>query len=108
MSKEFAKEFYKSKAWQKCRNAYISERVNIDGGLCEVCGKQPGHIVHHKVLITPSNINDSEITLNHKHLRYECKECHDREEAHAFIKQKALKCTFDVNGQPMPTEERKV
>lgn len=102
MAKEFAKAFYKSKAWQRCRNAYIAERVVIDGGLCEVCGEEPGYIVHHKILLTPSNINNSEITLNHKYLRYECKKCHDREEEHAFVSAKPLKCCFDKNGQPIP------
>lgn len=102
MAKEFAKAFYKSKTWRKCRDAYIAERINIDGGLCEVCGEEPGYIVHHKILLTPNNINDSEIALNHKYLQYDCKKCHDCEEEHAFVKANTLKCCFDKNGQPVP------
>ncbi len=74
----------------------------IDGGLCEVCHEKPGYIVHHKIKLTPKNINDAEVSLNHEYLQYDCKDCHDREEIHAFIKTKPLKCGFDDNGQPLP------
>lgn len=30
MAKEWAKSFYKSKAWQQARSAYISKRVSIE------------------------------------------------------------------------------
>src|SRR5690606_25521048 len=49
--KPWAKWFYKSKAWQKTREAYIAARH----GLCERCGAG-GKIVHHKVYLTPDNI----------------------------------------------------
>lgn len=77
MAQEFAKKFYKSKAWKDCRKAYIAS-VH---GLCERClqrGKHiPGYILHHKILLTATNINDPETTLNHKHLYYVCKNCHE-------------------------------
>ena len=79
MAKEWAKAFYKSKEWKECRAAYI-QSVN---GLCERCLKKgivnPGYIVHHKIHLTPENINNSEITLNWDNLEYVCKECHDKE-----------------------------
>ena len=102
MAKEFAKSFYKSVAWQKCRKAYIDERILIDGGLCEECHEKPGYIVHHKVLLTPANINNPEVTLNYNNLKYDCKECHDREKEHAFVKQSKPICSFDCEGQPIP------
>ena len=75
MAKEWAKAFYKSKEWKECRAAYI-QSVN---GLCERCLKKgivnPGYIVHHKIHLTPENINNSEITLNWDNLEYVCKEC---------------------------------
>ena len=37
MAKEFAKGFYNSKQWKKCREAYIAHRKAIDGGMCETC-----------------------------------------------------------------------
>lgn len=98
MAKEFAKSFYDSAVWKKCRAAYIAERIMIDGGLCEKCHLQPGFIVHHKIMLTPDNINNPDITLNHTNLAYECKDCHDREEAHAFIKHSCLLVCFDDNG----------
>ena len=42
--------------------------------------------MHHKILLTPSNINSYEVSLNWEHLRYECKECHDKNEGHGVCK----------------------
>ena len=53
MAREFAKWFYDSSAWRKCRASYISKRQGIDGGMCERCRERPGYIVHHKTAITP-------------------------------------------------------
>lgn len=72
MAKEFAKKFYKSKQWQKCRAAYVASRF----GLCEECGK-PGVIVHHKERLTPENIHDPDVALNLKKLKLLCIECHN-------------------------------
>jgi 5-methylcytosine-specific restriction endonuclease McrA len=80
MAKEFSRKFYRSKAWQECREGYIAS-VN---GLCETCLKKgiltPGLIVHHTIKLTPQNIDNPEITLNHNLLRYECLECHNADE----------------------------
>ena len=77
MAKDYSKAFYNSKAWQQCRDGYISS-VN---GLCEEClskGRyKPGYIVHHIKHITPTNINDPNITLNFDNLQYVCLECHN-------------------------------
>ena len=101
MAKEFAKAFYNSKAWQACRKAYIAERVLIDGGMCETCHEKPGYIVHHKIPLTVKNIHNPSVTLNHDNMKFDCKDCHDREETHAFVKRSELKCFFDANGQPV-------
>ena len=106
MAKPWAKAFYKSKAWDACRTAYIARRKKIDGGVCEVCHDALGYIVHHIAPLTPDNINSPNVTLNFDNLRFECKECHDREEAHAFIRERKLKCSFDENGQPLPPSDR--
>ena len=81
MAQAFAEAFYNSSAWRKCRAAYISERISIDGGMCETCHEEPGYIVHHKIRLTADNINDPDISLNHAHLKYDCLICHNREEA---------------------------
>lgn len=72
--KPWAKPFYNSTAWKKCRAAYI---VKVHG-LCERCSK-PGYIVHHTVYLTPQNINDPSISLNHALLEYVCQDCHNKE-----------------------------
>lgn len=102
MAKDWAKQFYKSKAWQQCRESYISSVF----GLCETCKAKgidkPGKILHHVIPLTPLNINDSGITLGWDNLRYECKECHDEHEGHGVIMAFAVVgagLAFDVNGQ---------
>lgn len=78
MAKAYAKKFYNSKEWKMCRANYIK---STKGGLCEQCIKNnkytPGYIVDHKEELTPENINDHEITLNHNNLQYLCLECHN-------------------------------
>lgn len=103
MAKGFAKWFYNSKAWKKCREEFISKRIAIDGGMCELCHEQLGYIVHHKVRLNESNINDVYVTLNHSNMQYVCKGCHDKEHYHDIHKtnNKAI-CCFDEYGQPKP------
>lgn len=69
--KEYAKKFYKSKAWVKCRNAYF----NSQNGICELCGKI-GEEVHHKQYLTAENIHDVNITLAWENLQLLCRTCH--------------------------------
>ena len=77
--KDFAAAFYKSKAWQACRNSYM-EKV---GGLCEDCLARgiytPAKIIHHRVELTPENITDPTITLSWSNLKAVCRECHAAE-----------------------------
>lgn len=98
MAKDFAKAFYKSKRWKRCRDAYIKS-VN---GLCEECmtnGKiTPGHIVHHKIELDEINIADPYVTLGWDNLEYLCLECHNK--IH-FGESEVLRegLTFDENGE---------
>ena len=74
--KAYAEAFYNSNAWKECRTAY---KKSV-GGLCERCLKNglvvAGEIVHHKIHLTPANINDPAVTLNFKNLELVCRECH--------------------------------
>ena len=74
--KPYAAAFYSSKAWQRCRAGY---RRSV-GGLCERCRARglivPGEIVHHKVHLTPENINNPDIALNWSNLELLCRDCH--------------------------------
>lgn len=71
MAKEFAKKFYKSKAWIECREI-IYRKYN---GLCAECG-EPGEEVHHIEFLNALNINDPCITLGEDNLVLLCKNCH--------------------------------
>ena len=72
----FARKFYSSGAWADCREAY---RKSV-GNLCESCLKMgqisPVDEVHHKIRLTPQNIDDPNVTLNWKNLEALCEKCH--------------------------------
>lgn len=76
--KDFAKGFYKSRTWQRTRDAYCASR----GGLCEDCLTQGrytvGVIVHHMKELTPDNIGDPGISLAWDNLRLLCRDCHGK------------------------------
>ena len=76
MDRGFARVFYSSGAWRRCRALY-SQKV---GGLCEECLKKglivPGTEVHHKIHLTPENVNDPNVALNFDNLELLCGECH--------------------------------
>lgn len=102
MAREFAKAFYAGKAWRKCRAAYIAGRKAIDGGMCEGCHERPGYIVHHKVELTPSNINDPDVALNHANLKYDCHICHNREGRGMGRVEGLVGYVFSADGEPVP------
>lgn len=90
MAQEFAKKFYNSKQWIKCRKAYY---IKVHG-LCEKCGAA-GDIVHHKEKLTQRNINNPEVTLNESNLELLCIECHNSEHGQSVT---AKGLMFDENG----------
>jgi len=102
MAHDYARSFYKSRAWQLCRASYIAERQSVDGGLCERCHRQPGYIVHHEVHITPANISNPDVTLNHDNLEYVCKACHDEAHGYCGNQKEKPRCEFDEKGNPIP------
>lgn len=75
--RSWAKSFYGSQAWKNCRREFAKSRAY----LCERCAKRglivPGTEVHHKTPITPSNINDTSVTLNWDNLELLCAACHN-------------------------------
>ena len=82
MAKEFAKQFYSSKAWQACRNEYAQRKHH----LCENCLRRgiyrPGEIVHHKIHIDPVTIERPEVALNFDNLELLCRVCHANRHKH--------------------------
>lgn len=106
MAQEFSKQFYNSSAWKACRASYISKRIAIDGGMCETCHQELGKIVHHKVWLTPDNINDPMVALNHDNLKYDCQTCHNQEKEE---EQEQPRYVFGEHGEVIlikPVEER--
>jgi hypothetical protein len=97
MAQEFAKKFYNSKAWKECRASFIAKRIAIDGGMCMTCHKELGYIVHHKTWLTPENISNPMISLNHDKLKYDCLLCHNQEKEGKEIEQPRY--VFGVNGE---------
>lgn len=77
MSSEWSQAFYWSPEWRNCRKGFISYK----GGLCEKCLAKglivPGNHVHHKVFLTPENINDASVSLNWNNLELLCEKCHE-------------------------------
>ena len=109
MSREFAGSFYQSAAWVKCRASYIAWRRSVDGGMCERCHEVPGKILHHKVELSPENINNPDITLGFDNLMYVCHNCHDQ--IHGNVSQMPQRMTryvFDCSGNPIPLSDNKV
>ena len=37
---------------------------------------KPGEIVHHKIHLTPNNVNNPAVTLNWDNLQLVCRDCH--------------------------------
>lgn len=97
MAKEFSKKFYNSTKWRRCRKEY-AQSVN---GLCENClrnGKiTPGKEVHHKIELTPNNIDDPFIALSWDNLELLCFECH---QSHRYENKGVTRegLEFDENG----------
>lgn len=79
VAKDFSKAFYNSPAWIGCREVY---KKSV-GGLCERCKAKgiirAGDIVHHKIYLTPENINNTDISLNFENLELLCREHHEEE-----------------------------
>lgn len=102
LAKEYAKKFYKSTAWKKCRESYIATTLD---GMCEHCKEVPGYIVDHIVEITPESIDNPDITLNHENLQYLCLPCHNPK---TFCKALLIRddVMFDENGDLIMKGER--
>ena len=82
MAREFARDFYNSVEWKLCRKSYIDSMPIDRRGLCEKCFAEGKHVLgkelHHKIFLTPSNIKDRNISLNHNNLILLCKDCHKK------------------------------
>ena len=98
MARDFSKKFYNSKEWAKCREAFKQSKH----GICERCG-MPGEEVHHKIYLTPDNINNPYITLNWDNLELLCSSCHSKEHMSKYdvVRDDVM---FDKNGNLIRSE----
>ena len=76
--REAVAAFYKSGVWMDCARAYRRSHP-----LCEACQRRreitPAEQVHHKIKLTPENLNDPDVTLNWDNLEALCGKCHKAE-----------------------------
>lgn len=93
-------KFYHSKAWSQCRNAYIQSH-----SLCERCLQKgliaPSEIVHHKIHLDESNVNDPAVALSFSNLEALCFSCHNQEH---FGDKTERRWSFDENGKLISKE----
>lgn len=77
-------KFYHSPQWKKISMNY---KKSV-GGLCEDCMAKgiytPGEIVHHKIHITPMNVENPEISLDFENLKLVCRKCHAEEHGEMY------------------------
>ena len=77
MSYGVRRQFYKSREWAACREAYLTKV----GRLCEECLKDgritPAVIVHHKQPLTDDNVLDPDVALGSQNLEAVCVQCHN-------------------------------
>jgi 5-methylcytosine-specific restriction endonuclease McrA len=99
MAREFSDKFYHSKKWKDTRKLFIANRNSIDGGMCQRCKKDIGYIVHHKIELNETNINDPYISLGLDNLMWLCHTCHN--EIHGI---EPKRYEFDDDGNIIPIE----
>lgn len=74
-------DFYRQKRWRELRRVLMHERSGADGLICEHCGKpilkDYDAILHHKIELTPQNVNDDSIAYNPDNLIFVHAKCHN-------------------------------
>lgn len=107
MAQEWARKFYKSAAWRKNRKGYLMRPIEspdgvVPPGMCERCFRlgelTPATVVHHKVHLTPQNVDDPHVTLSYGNMMRLCQDCH----AFVHSSQTAQRVTFDEDGRLVP------
>ena len=92
MAQDFSRAFYNSRAWEKCRLAFLQSKYF----LCERCGG-PATIAHHIVHLNPGNIGDPMVTLNWDNMMSLCTECHQKIHGKSGVTREGL--TFNTKGE---------
>ena len=104
LAREFAKSFYKSRNWETTQAYCMSRPIYTSCGvvppyMCELCFQhgllKPAKVVHHKIHLSPDNINDPKISLDPANLQRLCQDCHAL--VHSKNQSKP-RVTFDEDG----------
>lgn len=111
MAREFARAFYRSKAWKQARDAYVRSRH----GICERCAANgtlsKGEIVHHREHLTPENIGNPDISLGEGNLELLCRKCHADEHPEIYGRDEEdepMRYAFDELGNLVDIEGKDV
>ena len=79
LNRHTARQFYNSKAWIRCKNAYLEKKNH----LCERClaeGKYtPADYVHHKIYLTDENYGNAALMFGFDNLECLCAAHHNDE-----------------------------
>lgn len=90
--------FYVSGVWIDCARSYRTEHP-----LCERClAKREISIseqVHHKIKLSPQNINNPDIVLNWENLEALCDKCHKEEHIKERRANRKHRWSVDENGK---------
>lgn len=93
------KTFYSSDKWRTFRMNLILER----GNKCEHCGSNIARSIdiigHHKIELTPENVQDHSISLNPDQVELICSDCHNME--HKRFGYQYIKEVYLVYGPPL-------
>lgn len=98
MAKQFARQFYHSQLWKEVRDSVLKR----DNYICVQCSA-PAKEVHHKIKLTPKNINDIQISVNENNLISLCRDCHMAIHRPERRQAEVIKSgyEFDINGMPI-------
>lgn len=97
MAREFAKAFYKSKAWKDARDTILKR----DRYRCQAAGcYNPAEEVHHIEWLTSENINDISVTLNPDNLISLCRDCHIGIHKNARVEAMKRRAIQKANSKP--------
>ncbi len=108
MAKPFSKAFYESRQWRKVSKAYALSQHYV----CERChnrsllGKSDAEarfIVHHKIPLTPENINDPAIAYGWDNLELLCQACHNIVHSQGLDRE----AVFDADGNVIGIQDHK-
>jgi len=84
---------------------HVPDSMVVPPGVCERCfamGRMtPAKLVHHKVHLSPSNINDQSITLSYDNMQRLCQDCH----AYVHSGNQEPRVEFDDAGNPIPKDD---